>query len=273
MPLDWRGKRVLLLSDQGIGDEIFFLRFAPRLRAAGARLLHRPHPKLAGLVARSGWVDEVLLPDAPLPTFDLAFATSDLATLAEAVDASAPPMPLNPLPDRVHAMRARLAAWGPPPWLGITWRAGTGYRVSEFATLLAKVIDPALLGSSLARVDARVVILQRAPAPGEREHFSAALGRSVIDLSTVNDSLEDMCALLSLLDAQAGVSNTNTHLTAALGRTARVLVPFPYDWRWMREGMESPWFPGFRLYRQHPNGDWAPALSGLADDLAAALRT
>jgi hypothetical protein len=57
------------------------------------------------------------------------------------------------------------------------------------------------------------------------------------------------------------------HLMAGLGRTARVLVPHPPEWRWMvREG-ESPWFPGFETYRQKVDGDWTPALGRLARDL------
>lgn len=267
MPVDWQGKRVLLLSDQGIGDEIFFLRFAPRLRAAGARLLVQPNAKFAPLLARSKWVDAVLGPGSPPPKFDLAFAISDLATLTEAADASAPPMRLMALPALVEAARNRLAAFGPPPWIGVTWRAGTGQRVSEFASLLAKAIDPALLGRALASVDARVVVLQRTPTSEEHLAFEAALGRPALNLSAANESLEEMCGLLAALDLHVGVSNTNTHLTASLGRSAHVLVPYPYDWRWMRFGAKSPWFPGFALYRQSIGGDWSDALAALQREL------
>ena len=59
-----------------------------------------------------------------------------------------------------------------------------------------------------------------------------------------------MLALLALLDDYVGVSNTNMHLRAGVNRTAKVLVPAPPEWRWMAEGKESPWFPGFTVYRQ-----------------------
>jgi hypothetical protein len=69
------------------------------------------------------------------------------------------------------------------------------------------------------------------------------------------------------VDDYIGVSNTNVHLRAGTGRSARVLVPGPPEWRWMIHGEESPWFPGFRIYRQAPDGDWSEALARLAADL------
>ena len=77
-------------------------------------------------------------------------------------------------------------------------------------------------------------------------------------------------ALLLLLDEYTGVSNTNMHLRAGLGLTARVLVPDPPEWRWMDRGTASPWFPRFRVYRQDRGAGWAGALSELSADLCAA---
>jgi len=54
---------------------------------------------------------------------------------------------------------------------------------------------------------------------------------------------------------------------ASLGKTARVLMPCPPDWRWLASGKESPWFPGFVIYRQNSDGDWSAALQELQRDL------
>ena len=87
------------------------------------------------------------------------------------------------------------------------------------------------------------------------------------DLSALNEDLEAMLALLALIDDYVGVSNTNMHLRAGVGKTARVLVPCPAEWRWMAQGDESPWFPGFKVYRQKTDGNWNEALGRLAADL------
>jgi hypothetical protein len=120
-------------------------------------------------------------------------------------------------------------------------------------------------------ISATLLALQRNPQPGEIGQLAADLGEPVHDLSALNEDLEAMLALLALIDDYVGVSNTNMHLRAGAGRIARVLVPCPAEWRWMAEGDESPWFPGFRVYRQNPDGDWKAALGRLRGDLLAAF--
>jgi hypothetical protein len=97
--------------------------------------------------------------------------------------------------------------------------------------------------------------------------FREATGRPVFDASAMNDDLDDALALLDVLDDYVGVSNTNVHLRAALGKPGKVLVPFPPEWRWLPAGAESPWFPGFKIYRQTPQRSWDAALAALARDL------
>jgi hypothetical protein len=70
----------------------------------------------------------------------------------------------------------------------------------------------------------------------------------VHDFSSVNSDLEEALALMSLVDGYVGVSNTNVHLRAGAGGAAHVLVPPPFEWRWMASGA-SPWFPVFHVER------------------------
>jgi hypothetical protein len=167
-------------------------------------------------------------------------------------------------------MRERLAALGPPPYIAITWRAGTLPEEQQSANwVLFKSVDMEALARALAPARATLVALQRRPEAGEIDRFSALVGRTVHDLSDLNEDLEAMLAALSLIDDYVGVSNTNMHLRIAAGRTARVLVPAPGEWRWLRHGASSPWFPGFAIYRQTLQGNWAPALAALERDLGA----
>ena len=146
---------------------------------------------------------------------------------------------------------------------GLTWRAGIKDK--------RKLYKEAPLATTLKNLPFTVLVLQRLPEADEIEAFTRALGRAAHNLSALNDDLEDILALLALLDDYVGVSNTNMHLMAGLGKTARVLVPHPPEWRWMAEGEESPWFKGFAVYRQQPDKDWGGAFGGLAEDLRRSL--
>jgi hypothetical protein len=124
---------------------------------------------------------------------------------------------------------------------------------------------------ALRGVAGTLISVQRNPRADDTERLAALVGRPVHDLSETNEDLEEMLALLAVFDDYVGVSNTNMHLRAGTGKTAKVLMPWPAEWRWMISGRESPWFPGFRIYRQRADGDWKEALTTLAADLRVTL--
>ena len=88
-----------------------------------------------------------------------------------------------------------------------------------------------------------------------------------VDCSQINDDLESALACMDLLDDYIGVSNTNVHLTASQGKSGRILIPSPPEWRWMCQGNSSPWMPNFQLYRQDNNGSWDNAINRLKQEL------
>jgi tetratricopeptide (TPR) repeat protein len=267
---DCSGKRVLLLPDQGFGDHLFFLRFVPALRERAAHVAFACPEKLFELLEVNPPVDELRPVEAGAEEFDFSLPIGDLPRLLEARN-TPPPIPISIAPERAARMRERLGRLGPPPYVGVTWRAGARKENrSEFAAQgedpLQKEIDLGALASAVRGWRGSVLVLQRLPLEGELAAFGKALGRGCSDVSAVNDDLADMAELLHVMDEYVGVSNTNMHIRAGVGKPARVLIPFPPEFRWMNSGNETPWFPGFRLYRQSPGGDWERALKAIADD-------
>lgn len=268
---DLKGRSVFLHAEQGLGDELFFLRFADELKQRGAgRVAYRSSTKIASLLSRVPIIDCIPRSDERPANADMIFSVGDLPFLLgmERTEQIPPALALVPLPEKLEDIRRKLTSFGPSPYVGITWRAGT----KELETALYKEISSDQLANLLRPLQTTVLVLQRDPQPGEIDRFAAALGRPAYDLSALNDDLESMLALLSLIDDYVGVPNTNMHLRAGVGKTARVVVPAPPEWRWMAEVRESPWFPGFTVYRQGYDGNWSSAFEGLAKDLLSLLR-
>ena len=263
-------RRITIVGEQGLGDNLFFLRFVPALRALGASLAYAGDPRLHGMLARTGHF-EALLQRAPMGRIpdEPAILAGDLALLfpEHAGLAPAPPLALTPDASRVARARERLRAFGPPPHIALTWRAGAPQ--AGFARLV-KEISPRMLGQSLRGIRATWIAVQRDPRPDEMAALADGLGSAVHDQGVVNADLEDALALMAAVGDYVGVSNTNMHLRAGVSPAGRVLVPFP-EWRWMARGV-SPWFPGFSVYRHARGPGWAPALQRLAADLQGAPR-
>ncbi|MGP8248119.1 MAG: glycosyltransferase family 9 protein [Bryobacteraceae bacterium] len=83
-----------------------------------------------------------------------------------------------------------------------------------------------------------------------------------------DSDIEDLAALMEVLDVVVSVDSMPVHLAGALARPCLALLPFAPDWRWRREGRTSGWYPTLRLFRQKQPRDW----SAPAAELAEALR-
>jgi len=261
LPASLQDKRVLVVRDQGLGDEIFFLRFLPRLSERGASVFYRPGPRLAAMLRRAA-VADIVEEDVPC---DLKISVGDLPYVLGTTDDTEIPttISLTPVREQVEAFGRLLRDFGTPPYVAVTWRAGT----ERSANAQFRETPMTLLARSLSAANARVVAIQRNPKTGEVAAFEKLFGRPVLDLTASNEDLEAMLALVGLLDEYVCVDNTNVHLRSALGRPCRILVPQPTDFRSMADGDESPWFPGTRLYRQSPGDDWGNAFAQLERDL------
>jgi len=296
LPQDSKARHIYVVGEQGLGDELFFLRFAPLLHAAGARISYCANPKIQSLLSRSSALDQVLDSLSPPPDASDIILVGDLPHAVSSSPATAfpspvlepsaplarwpariacfwplppPPLQLTPRRERIAEMQARLAAAGPGPYIGLTWRSGTPPREQRAVIwVLYKEVGIEGFTRALRETAGTFIAVQRKPQYGEVDLVANALGKPVHDFSALNEDLEGMLALLYLLDDYIGVSNTNTHLRASLGKSARVLVPSPPDWRWMmNHSKTSPWFPGFSIYRQSVQGDWQAALDQLRRDL------
>ena len=260
------GVTVRVHAEQGIGDDLYFLRFARFLRERGARVVGAVTPRLLDMIRRSGTLDECEATPERIPPDASWRLLGDLPFLLGAHALEIPgPVHFAPLSERRAEAAARLHGLA-RPLIGLTWRAGTGPEAGN-RNVLFKEVPFSSFAAMAAKLPGTLLVLQRQPKAGEVEELTAACGPRVVDLSALNADLEGIHALLAQLDDYVCVSNTNVHLCAALGRPARVLVSRAVEFRWMAEGERSPWFAGFPVYRQGPKGDWDEAMARIENEI------
>lgn len=264
LPGNLQGMRITIVKEQGLGDELFFLRFAKELKKRGAlRVVYVADPRLAPIIRRAQWVDYVAEKGEVIGDSHAVLIVSELPLVLGATDADVlPPVPLEVLPEKRQEIVLRLASQrkATQPMIGITWQGGVAHAYNKH---LFKEIPLEQLAAALRDKQATFVIVQRNPQPEQIAAFESALGKPVLDFSDLNNDLEGMLALMEQLDDYIGVSNTNMHLRASVGKTAHVLVPHLQDFRWMEKGDSSPWFPGFTVYRRTADNGWNNALEQL----------
>ncbi len=264
---DIGGRTILLYGEQGLGDCLQFMRYAPLLVERGvAVLLDVPAPLVPLARAQSGF-GQVLEPGTATPAFDvhcplmslpLAFGTS--------VDSIPDRVPYLTAPaDRIADWGARFAALPPGLRIGLVW-AGSPHRGEPDGERMnrRRSVTLAALAPVLAIPGAVFVSLQTGEAAAE-----AAAQPGLVEAGTALTDFAETAAAMSHLDLILGVDTAAMHLAGALGKPAWLLSRFDGDWRWLLDRSDSPWYPTMRIYRQARPGEWGPVIAAVARDLEA----
>jgi tetratricopeptide (TPR) repeat protein len=252
------GKRILLHAEQGFGDTIQFIRYAPLLAARGAKVLCEVQRELLPLLAGLDAI-EAIAEGEPLSGFDLHCPLLSLplafGTTAETIPASVPY--LSAPADRVAFWRDRLPKG---PRAGFVWSGSPSHKNDANRSIplaaLAELFESPPLGCFSLQKELRA-------ADGE-------VLRDLPNLVHLGDQLRDFAdtaAVVSLLDVVVSVDTAVAHLAGAMGRPVVILLPHAADFRWMRQREDTPWYPTARLIRQPCFGDWGSAIARLAGEL------
>jgi hypothetical protein len=82
----------------------------------------------------------------------------------------------------------------------------------------------------------------------------------------------DTAALCDLMDLVITVDTSVAHLAGALGKPFWVMLPTPFEWRWLEQGSTNPWYPSATLFRQQRIGAWEPVVAEVIAALQALPR-
>lgn len=88
------------------------------------------------------------------------------------------------------------------------------------------------------------------------------LGRDLRPEATGARDFAETADIIAALDLVITVDTSVAHLAGSMGKAVWVLLPaHGVDWRWMRDRMDSPWYPSARLFRQGPAGEWPAVIA------------
>jgi len=224
-----RGKSILVVAEQGLGDQILFSRFVPLLVAEAAQVrlaVSRPLVKL--------------LKDQPLEVF----------------------YPLDLQQEKADVWASMGSV---PRWLG----AGPADAPAPTLTAPTPSQPPTGLGLMLQGGDrnpnpARVP----GPAIGKAIRGLGAFTALEPEITGAKDFV-DTAALMAGLERIVSVDTSVAHLAGSLGLPCHVILPRPaVDWYANWKDDRTPWYPSMRFVRQRAPGDWAGVLADLARALS-----
>ncbi len=252
----WKGepgsrRRLLVWTDQGLGDSLMMLRYLPLLAQKGfAKIVVYCEKELVRLVEQLPGVDTVVpaTEAMPLGKFDCHTPIMSLP-LAFGTRVSSIPakVPYFVVPEAMKRDWQRRLAPVPGPRIGLLWAGGALYPRNRLRSIRLARLEPVIKVRS-----AGFVSLQK----GEEAYQARETGWPIADFMQECRDLLDTAALIGELDLVVGVDSAVTHLAGGLGKPMLMMNRFESEWRWLLGRADSPWYPSLRIFRQPEPGDW-----------------
>ena len=258
---DLRGKTIRLRVEQGLGDIIQFVRYAPMLKSLGATV---ELGKFEGLALDFAGIDRVVDAGESAQAFDYhvnlmglprIFGT-DLATIPANVPY------VGPSPEKMAAWAPRLPADERMLNVGLVWAGNPAHSRDRARSLSLDTLAP------LAQV-AGVKWFSLQKGAREAEAATAPPGFDFVNLGPELADFSDTAAVIAHVDLVVCVDTAVAHLAGAMGKTIWTLIAEPADFRWLDGRDDSPWYPTMRLFRQRRSGDWQEVILRVRDALEA----
>lgn len=260
---DIKGKTILVVGEQGHGDNIQFVRFCFNLHAAGAVVKLQVTDGLVPLLAPSNVIAQVGRYTDDMGEFDYWVPIMSIPGILGITLENLPHMQSYLAAD-AGLMQQWAARLGPKRRMriGFSWSG----RRDSWLNQHKSVPFPVMLDLIKQNPQYEWINLQ-IDATDEETAALAAAGVSMYPGSV--NSFADTAALIAHMDVVVGVDTAVSHLSAALGRPTWIMLnAYSTDWRWLLGRDSSPWYGQVRLFRQPQRDDWASVTARVAQYLS-----
>lgn len=263
---DLAGRTILLHGEQGLGDIVMLCRYVPLVAARMPVVLELPR-SIVSLLSPLGDVARIVAKGEALPAFDLHCPLGSLPlALSTTVETIPPPVPrLEVDPERVVKWRDRLPPTGYR--VGICWQGNPSYPSDHLRSA------PLSAFARLARIPGlHLISLQKQYGLDQLDGITGVITLND-DFDNGPDAFLDTAAVMMSLDLIITIDSAIAHLAGTLGRPVWLALQEIPHWPWMLNGLDTPWYPGMRLFRQESPAGWRPVFDRIAAELAFLTQT
>ena len=280
---DVAGKTVLVVGEQGLGDEILFANVLPDLLeklGPEGKLRIAVEPRLVPLFQRSFPTAEVTwhtthvwatrpLRSAPNTDHASADLWTPMGSLMREFRRTLDDFPahkgfLKPDPKRVAHWRKVLKTAPAGPKVGLLWKSATNKDARQRYFSPFSQWAPVLKTPGVSFINLQYGDCSEELAQAEEEFGVRIWTPPGIDLKK---DLDDVAALCAAMDLVVGFANASFNLAASSG-TPVWLISTPGSWP--RLGTDRyPWYPQARVFITPTYGDWDGVMTLIGDALGA----
>jgi tetratricopeptide (TPR) repeat protein len=289
----WKGeplenKTILLYPEQGLGDAIQFIRVANELKRQGARVYVQIGTRLKALFCSAPGVDLLVDRDGPLPPFDyhasfievidyLYQITGEIAwgkdlftnrsgylSVSDALieywrhwfDGRSESADQQKVA-KPQTERKRLR-------VGINWQGNPDHHADVYRSIPLDMLAPL---ANIAGVELFSLQFGFGSEQLNQSNLKSEVTKLPDHVDTDGGAFTDTAAILENLDMVVTTDTSVAHLAGAVGTKTSLLLGKVPDWRWLRSGSSTPWYPQMQLFRQSQFGAWDDPVADIESQL------
>jgi hypothetical protein len=240
------GKTLLIKAEGGLGDQIFFVRYAPMLNTLGAGyVLWEVDEPLTEYFSWEGC--SVVIRGKEIPEHDYMIHAGSLPYIFGTKAGTIPVF--DPSPYFIDN----------PKRIGIACSGNPLHPDDHHRSIPLAAFEP------LFTLDKNFYLMQKEiPHRDNRAFIMSGMEKPEFD------DVEGMadCTGAKGIDLIITVDTMTAHLAGAEGIPTILLLPYACDWRWKLEGDRTPWYPSFKIIRQGEDRKWEPVIQKVLEELS-----
>ncbi|WP_428623451.1 tetratricopeptide repeat protein [Sedimenticola sp.] len=270
------GKKILITSEQGVGDEVLFSSCFHEISSQAGKCVIECDPRLVELFSRSfpqatfiaRSEERDFCWNSDMPNFDFQLSAGSLPRFfrRRIGDFSTASDYLGVDRELKQKWNRKLSQLTHPINIGISWRGGVVDKVKA-----ARSIPLDLWVTLFRNHDANFINLQYGDCRREIDSFNKKHRLHLHDFEELDAlrNIDDLCALISELDLVISIDNSTAHMAGAVGTPVWVLLSNNPVWVWGESRENTEWYRSARLFRQDETGN--NAWQGVLRDVDAQL--
>ena len=259
-------ENLIVISEQGLGDTIQFMRYIPYLRKRGLKIILFVEDKLHSLIKTSN------IHQTPLSLTKASFIKKGywlpLLSLPKILGVSNS-LPLITKP-YIKTSKDLINKWRlifekeKKPIIGINWQGnpnvekdgvrGRSIKLEEFASIKQNTF--------------KFLSLQK--GYGTEQLSTCSFKDNFVSFQEIVNKSWDFLETVAIIENCDLIITTDTcvaHLAGAIGKKTYLLLHSSSDWRWGTDAGNTFWYPSIKLFRQKDKNNWHYVFNQLSLDL------
>ena len=266
------GKKILVTSEQGLGDTIHFARFARKLSSLGAIVYLEVQKPLKALI-KNGTNFSIITKDDDEVDFDFHIPLMSTLKLFSTKDIFTE----EPTEFQSHIQQNK-------KWdnffkqnkfnIGIAWQGNPNHQDDKRGSKYSRSFSLKNLLFLKKFRNINVFNLQKNYGYEQIDKFG--LSNFIHDFGNNFDEGEnafcDTIPVIKKLDLVITCDTSIAHIAGSLGAPVWTALKFVPDWRWLLETSDTNWYSSMQLYRQKSLGNWNDVFSEMELKLSLKLK-